>query len=121
MIQDRLKELRDHFNLTQKDFGKKLNLSISQISSYETGHRNIPDRTISDICRIFKCNKNWLVDGVGEMIASDIDELDVEEETKIALKKLNELDYEDRIAIQKLIDAAYFKAKNSKKKEEKEV
>ncbi|CEK34373.1 Helix-turn-helix domain protein,HTH-type transcriptional regulator immR,transcriptional repressor DicA,Predicted transcriptional regulator,putative zinc finger/helix-turn-helix protein, YgiT family,Helix-turn-helix domain [[Clostridium] sordellii] len=117
-MKDRLKELRKHFNLTQKEFGDKLNISMSQISSYETGHRNIPDRTISDICRVFKCNKDWLLYGYGEMSIDYTDDLDVDEEVKLALKKLKSLDEDDRVAIQKLIDTAYLKALNSKKEKE---
>lgn len=114
-MKGRLKELRDSLNLSQKKFGEKLNLSVSQISSYETGHRRIPERTISDICRIFKCNREWFINGIGDMFVDDLDELDIDEDIKILLKKLKKLDEEDRIAIQKMIDNAYYKVLSNKK------
>lgn len=119
-MKNRLRELREYFNLSQKKLGEKLNLSVSQISSYETGHRNIPERTILDICRIFKCNKEWFVNGAGDMFIDDLEDLDVEEDIKILLSKLKELDEEDRVAIQKMIDNAYYKVLSNKKERDEE-
>ena len=66
-INFRLKEIREKENLSQSAFGKRLKISQSQIASYETGYRNITDRTINDICREFNINKEWLSTGNGEM------------------------------------------------------
>ncbi len=39
----RLKVLRAQLGMSQKQFGEKLHLSVSQISSYENNYRNIPN------------------------------------------------------------------------------
>lgn len=66
-IRDRLKLIRKIHKISQKEFGMRLNLSQGQIGSYENGHRNVPDRTIKDICKEFKISEEWLKTGEGEM------------------------------------------------------
>lgn len=66
-INFRLKEIRDKERLSQASFGKRLKISQSQIASYETGYRNITDRTIKDVCREFNINEDWLLTGEGDM------------------------------------------------------
>lgn len=68
-IKDRLKFIRTSKKLSQEEFGKILNLSRSAIAGYETGVREIPDRSINDICREFRINELWLRTGEGEMEA----------------------------------------------------
>ncbi|MEK8224629.1 helix-turn-helix transcriptional regulator [Clostridioides difficile] len=108
----RLKDIRLSKKIKQKDFGKKLGLSLSQISSYETGHRKIPQRTINDICREFNVNEQWLLHGEGEMFVDITEDLETSEEIKTMIKKIFALEDEDREAIEKIIDNAYLKIKN---------
>lgn len=68
-IKDRIKLIRTSKKLSQDEFGKVINLSRSQIAGYETGAKNVTDRAISDICREFKINEEWLREGAGEMEA----------------------------------------------------
>ena len=68
-IKDRVKLIRTSKNLSQEEFGKALNLSRSAIASYETGVREVTDRSINDICREFRINEDWLRTGKGEMIS----------------------------------------------------
>jgi transcriptional regulator with XRE-family HTH domain len=67
-IKDRVKLIRTSKNLSQEEFGKALNLSRSAIAGYETGVREVTDRSINDICREFRINEDWLRTGKGEMI-----------------------------------------------------
>lgn len=82
-MKERIAELRKSLNLTQDEFAKKLGLSRNYIWMIEKGERIPPDRTISDICRIFGINEDWLRHGlepmrlersqeeeIGEMVAS---------------------------------------------------
>lgn len=62
----RFKEIRKSLNLTQEEFSSKIGLSRNYIAQIELGSRVPSDRTISDICRIFSVNKEWLLNGVGE-------------------------------------------------------
>lgn len=66
-MKNRIKLLRKDLKLTQREFGKNLTLSCSQIACYENGSRNLTERTINDICRIFNVNKDWLKYGIGNM------------------------------------------------------
>lgn len=63
----RLIKLRKELHLTQADFGLKINLTRSSIANIETGQRGLTDRTISDICRVFNVNEEWLRTGDGPM------------------------------------------------------
>lgn len=66
----RLIELRKSLGLSQKAFGEPLNISRSTIGNYELGERMLTDRTISDICRVYNVNEEWLRYGTGEMLSS---------------------------------------------------
>lgn len=68
-MKDRIAEIRKHENLTQEEFAKKLGLSRNYIWMIENGQRIPPDRTVSDICRIFGVNPVWLKTGIGEPFA----------------------------------------------------
>lgn len=94
----RLKNLRETLELTQKEFGEKLNLSSSQISSYESGHRCITERTLNDIYRIFRVNKDWMIEGKGNMF------IDVDTVEDLSTKIMN-LPAKDRDAIIRIVDA----------------
>lgn len=78
-IRERLKVIRKIHKISQKEFGVRLNLSQGQIGSYENGHRNVPDRTIKDICKEFKISEEWLKTGEGDMyeISNESDYVDV--------------------------------------------
>lgn len=62
-IGGRVKRLRLHFNLTQLEFGNRINLSQNYVWMIETSKRTPSDRTISDICREFGVNELWLRHG----------------------------------------------------------
>ncbi|MFQ9544998.1 MAG: helix-turn-helix domain-containing protein [Clostridium sp.] len=66
-MNERLKLLRSTLKLTTREFAKVINLSGGAITNMEKGVRNITDRVISDICREFNVNEEWLRDGKGEM------------------------------------------------------
>lgn len=67
----RFKELRKELKLTQEEFAKKMQLSRSYINLIEMGKKIPAERTIKDICREFKVNYDWLVNGTGEMFRDD--------------------------------------------------
>lgn len=66
-IGERIAIIREKVNLNQESFGKRINVTRSAISNYEKGTRNIMDRVISDICREFNVNEEWLRNGTGEI------------------------------------------------------
>lgn len=65
-----IRTLRKDLDLTQAEFAKKLNISRSNLAAIETERVALTERTINDICREFKVNKEWLINGTGEMYQS---------------------------------------------------
>lgn len=63
----RIAEVRKAVNLTQEKFAAQLGLSRNFLWMIEKGDRVPSDRTISDICREFNVNEDWLRTGEGEM------------------------------------------------------
>lgn len=73
-MKDRIRLIRKESGLTQEEFAKKIDLTKNYISLVENGGRTLADRTVSDICRIFSINENWLRTGSGEMRNPEEDE-----------------------------------------------
>lgn len=63
----RIKELRKHLGLSQKDFAKKIGISQRSVSWSEQSENNVPDSTIKTICLAFSINEDWLRNGVDPM------------------------------------------------------
>ena len=67
-MNERIKNLRKSLNMTQEEFSKRIGLSRNFIAQVEIGTKTPSERTISDICREFEVNEEWLRTGNGEMI-----------------------------------------------------
>lgn len=115
-MNERIKNLRKSLNMTQEEFSKRIGLSRNFIAQVEIGTKTPSERTISDICREFEVNEEWLRTGNGEMIiqkskdeqiAEMLGEIQRSGEDNFkhrlvsALSKLNESDWE---SLEKLID-----------------
>ena len=66
-INERFAFLIKDQGLTQAKIADSLHLTQSHVSGLCSGVKNLSDRTISDICRVFGVSEAWLRDGVGEM------------------------------------------------------
>lgn len=66
-MNERIKELRKHLNLTQDEFGTKLGVAKSSISNIEKGRYGVTDQMIKLMVKEFSVNENWLRTGDGEM------------------------------------------------------
>ena len=66
-MNQRLLELRKTLGLTQAQFGEKLNLKNNTITNLEKGVRPLTDRVVTDICREYNVNEQWLRQGIGPM------------------------------------------------------
>ena len=62
--------------MTQENFAKSINITRSSIALIETEKTTLTERNISEICRTFKVNPDWLRYGEGEVFK----ELSYEEE-----------------------------------------
>ena len=73
-MNNRIKQLRKNFlKMTQKAFADELGLSENFIWQIEKGDRIPSDRTISDICRKFNVNPQWLRNGEDPMLMPELD------------------------------------------------
>lgn len=70
-ISDRIYTLRSKLNLSQEEFGKKINVTKHSISSYEKGKNSVKDRVITDICREYSVNEDWLRNGAEPMFIEE--------------------------------------------------
>lgn len=87
----RLKRLRVESGLTQEELGKKIKLSKSNISKYESGDVEPNMQTIIEISRLFKCSTDFLLgatDDPGEKakeneLTFDIERLSIESKEEL--------------------------------------
>ena len=66
-IGDNIKKLREHLNLTQKEFGSKIGRSHQAIQKYESNETPVKQAMIMLISQTFNVNPDWLLNGTGEM------------------------------------------------------
>ena len=75
----RIKQIRTEAGLTQSQFAEKIGLSRNYVAMIEIGQRDPSDRTISDICRIFDIQEDWLRHGLEPMRAAKSREEEIAE------------------------------------------
>ena len=67
-----LREIRESRNLTQREVGEYLRITVQTVSNWETGRRRLTltPRQIVQLCELFNCSvetlADWL-DGVKEL------------------------------------------------------
>lgn len=65
-MKNRIVQLRKSREWTQDKFAEEMGISKNYLSLIENGKKIPSDRLVSDICREFKVNKEWLISGDGE-------------------------------------------------------
>ncbi len=80
---ERIKFLRkNELKVTQDVFAAKISISRSNLGNIETGKVGVTDRVLTDICKAYGVNREWLENGTGEMfdesLPSSIDQLAIE-------------------------------------------
>lgn len=70
-INDRVRDVRNALDLTQKDFGQRLAIAQSYLTNIETGKREVTEKIQKLICLQFNVNEDWLRTGKGEMFVED--------------------------------------------------
>lgn len=119
-MNERIKALRKFLNMTQEEFSKQIGLSRNFIAQVEIGTKVPSDRTITDICREYNVNEDWLRTGNGEMFKPRTREQEVgafvsdtmalsdenfQKKLVLALSRLNTKDWENLAEIaKKLLD-----------------
>ena len=104
---ERIKLLRKALKLSQDAFGKKLGITGGGISKIENGERALTEQMALAICREFRVNYYWLMDGEGDMFTgtptSVVDEIaedyNLDELDKKIIEKYLDLNAEQRQVI----------------------
>ena len=76
-MKTRFIKIRQDANMTQSQFAEKIGLSRNYVWMMENGERVPSDRTISDICRIFNVQEDWLRHGIGAMRTAKSEEEEI--------------------------------------------
>lgn len=67
-IASRIIKIADDNRLNKSEFARRINVTPAYISKLSKHPDSVPsDRTISDICRVFNVNEEWLRSGTGPM------------------------------------------------------
>ena len=75
---ERIKEIRKALGLTLDKFGEKLGVKKQTVSRIENGINNVTEQMILSICREYKVNYDYFVDGDGDMF-EDLPETTLDE------------------------------------------
>lgn len=73
-INQRIKQIRETMDLSQRNFSINLSLSHSYIAGVESGSIKVNARLIKLIIAEFGVNEAWLLTGKGEMFSQNTDE-----------------------------------------------
>jgi transcriptional regulator with XRE-family HTH domain len=65
-FKDRILKFRKELNVSQKEFGRLINLSANSVCRLETGKTQPKPETIERICKVFSLNSVWLKTGEGK-------------------------------------------------------
>lgn len=73
-MNNRIKELRRTLDLTQDEFGGRIGITKSSISTMESGRSNPSEQTLRSMCREFGASYLWLTTGEGSMFEEGSDD-----------------------------------------------
>lgn len=89
-MKNRINAIIQSANISKSKFAESLNISQAFVSQLCSGAREPSDRTISDICRIFDIQEDWLRYGLEPMRAAKSKEEEIAELVGHALNGSNE-------------------------------
>ena len=77
-IKERIKKIRKKLNISQQDFAKKIYISQTLLGEIELGNRTATDKTIQLIFTEFNVNKEWIINGTGDMFTDPPPDMQLE-------------------------------------------
>ena len=112
---ERIRKLRKQIGFTLEKFGKTLGVGKAAISNIENGNRNLTEQMALSICREFRVNYFWLMEGKGEMFSgtpqSVVDEIaedyKLDDLDKKIIEKYLELSDEQRRTIKDYLKSIF--------------
>ena len=120
-MKSRIHAVRAQADLTMAEFAKRIGMTTSSISLFESGKATPSDRTVLSICREFGVNEQWLRTGEGEMFeqtrASVLDRLsmeyDLSKEQLNVIEAFLDLDPQERDVILKYVHNVFDRSAKS--------
>ena len=120
-MKSRIHAVRAQADLTMAEFAKRIGMTTSSISLFESGKATPSDRTVLSICREFGVNEHWLRTGEGEMFeqtrASVLDRLsteyDLSREQRSVIEAFLDLDPQERDVILKYVHNVFDRSAKS--------
>lgn len=108
-MKSRIHAVRAQADLTMAEFAKRIGMTTSSISLFESGKATPSDRTVLSICREFGVNEHWLRTGEGEMFEQTREtvldrlaaEYNLDKEQVSVIEAFLDLDAKDREAVLK--------------------
>lgn len=108
-MKSRIHAVRAQADLTMAEFAKRIGMTTSSISLFESGKATPSDRTVLSICREFGVNEHWLRTGEGEMFEQTREtvlnrlaaEYSLDKEQVSVIEAFLDLDAKDREAVLK--------------------
>lgn len=104
-IHERLKYLRKQLNLTTRAFGESIHMSGGAITNMEKGLRNVTDRTVQDICRVYMVNPEWLLHGTEPIFQNSDEWPAIDAEVLQLVRQYSRLSCRDQELIKNIIDS----------------
>lgn len=89
-LPEKLKMLRTKYNLSQREVAKKLNVSSSIISGYETGERTPSTENILALSHLYHCTTDYLLGNKIQTTSIVLDATGLSREQILALQALIE-------------------------------
>jgi transcriptional regulator with XRE-family HTH domain len=68
-VEARLRRIRKSQRLSQAEFGARLGVSRNVIANIEGGRVRPSSVFVDHLCSVFLVNKDWLLEGVGDIFA----------------------------------------------------
>ena len=116
---ERIHKLIDLFELTRRDFARRIGVDPAAFYSMLNGGRKISDRTIALIAARFNVSENWLRNGAGEMFNAPVDSTDAEITRRHILEIYSQLPRGLQEEIENLCASILHKAKKEQTSQQK--
>ncbi|MCJ7855601.1 helix-turn-helix transcriptional regulator [Lachnospiraceae bacterium NSJ-143] len=74
---ERIRYLRKNIlNLSQEEFSNKINISRPNLGNIENGKIKLTERVLTDVCREFNINQEWIINGINPIFQKNGNPLD---------------------------------------------